>query len=371
MKIKNRVYITATSSVSCTGENDETLFSNVCNGVSGLEQDKNFFLNATPSIGKLATSSDFYDALYQQCKNILTAKKMLNFKNTLLVIGSSVGGMQKTEEIFFRTNSYKDIDPDFHNIHTIATLLNQKFNFYDDISFSTACTSSANALGYAHEVLSKGLYENVLVVGVDSLSATTVGGFLSLGVLSSNTCTPFDVDRDGMNVAEAIACLFLETEASSNTAIEVCGVGYSSDAYHMTHPHPDGNGAKEAMQKALTCASLKAEKIDYINAHGTGTMANDSAEGNAIASLFSHKPYVSSTKSITGHTLGAAGALEAILSCFAIQKQMVFGNSLLKTPDNTVLNLPTVSMKSDITYVLSNSFAFGGNNTSLIFGKVV
>jgi len=125
------------------------------------------------------------------------------------------------------------------------------------------------------------------------------------------------------------------------------------------------------MQKALTCASLKAEKIDYINAHGTGTMANDSAEGNAIASLFSHKPYVSSTKSITGHTLGAAGALEAILSCFAIQKQMVFGNSLLKTPDNTVLNLPTVSMKSDITYVLSNSFAFGGNNTSLIFGKVV
>jgi 3-oxoacyl-[acyl-carrier-protein] synthase-1 len=173
-----------------------------------------------------------------------------------------------------------------------------------------------------------------------------------------------------MNVAEAIACLFLEIEPDSETAVEVCGVGYSSDAYHMTHPHPDGKGAQEAMQKALISSSLNAEQIDYINAHGTGTMANDSAEGNAIVSLFSHKPYVSSTKSITGHTLGAAGALEAILSCLAIQQQTILGNNLLNTPDNAELNLPRVCKKSNISYVMSNSFAFGGNNTSLIFGKI-
>jgi len=242
-------------------------------------------------------------------------------------------------------------------------------DFYDDISFSTACTSSANAIGYAHEVLSKGVYKHALVVGVDSLSQTTVGGFLTLGVLSSQPCKPFDVSRDGMNVAEAIACVLLESEPSAS-AVEVCGVGYSSDAYHMTHPHPDGKGAVSAMSNALASSSLKSEQIDYINAHGTGTIANDNAEANAIATLFSHKPYVSSTKSITGHTLGAAGALEAIIACMTIETQTIPKNTFLDVPENNELNLPVTSLKSKIDYVLSNSFAFGGNNCSLVFGKV-
>jgi len=369
MKIKNKVYITATSSSSCAGENNKVLFHNICHGKSGIKQDKNYFYDATPAIGKLCSHNTFHDELLLLCQNILDHSDLSSFKETLLIIGSSVGGMATTEELYFKTHNYKNIDPNFHHINTIVNVLNKKFDFYDDISFSTACTSSANAIGYAHEVLSKGIYNNALVVGVDSLSKTTVGGFLTLGVLSSQPCKPFDVSRNGMNVAEAIACVLLENTPTAN-AVEVCGVGYSSDAYHMTHPHPEGKGAISAMFKALTMSSIKPEQIDYINAHGTGTIANDNAEANAIARLFPHKPYVSSSKSITGHTLGAAGALEAIISCMSIQEQTLPKNTFLDTPENAKLNLPLESIESKIDYVLSNSFAFGGNNCSLVFGKV-
>lgn len=368
MKIKNKVFITATSSISCAGDNDKTLFANICTGNTGIQQDKNYFFESQPAIGKLSTNSKFYDALVLHCQNVLEQSKLESFKDTLLIIGSSVGGMNTTEEIYFETQNYKNINPDFHHINAIANVLNEEFDFYDDISFSTACTSSANAIGYAYEVLSKGVYKNALVVGVDSLAKITVGGFLSLGVLSSNPCKPFDVSRDGMNVAEAIACLLLENTPSEN-AVEVCGVGYSSDAYHMTHPHPDGRGAISAMSGALKSASIEPKHIDYINAHGTGTIANDNAEANAIATLFPNRPYVSSTKSITGHTLGAAGALEAIISCMVLKEQKYPQNTFLDIPENTNLNLPLISKEDEINYVLSNSFAFGGNNCSLVFGK--
>ena len=369
MKIQNKVFVTATSSISCAGNSNEILFSNICQGVSGIKQDHDYFFNAKPAIGKLVTTKTFYDELLLQCHNVLTQSKLTSFDDTLLIIGSSVGGMNRTEEIYAKTQNYKSIDPDLHHINAISNVLQKEFNFYDDISFSTACTSSSNAIGYAYEVLSKGIYKNALVVGVDSLSKTTVGGFLTLGVLSSQPCKPFDVSRDGMNVAEAIACLLLENEPSEN-AVEVCGVGYSSDAYHMTHPHPEGKGAIEAMTKALKSASIAVKKVDYINAHGTGTIANDHAEAKAITVLFPHKPYVSSTKSITGHTLGAAGALEAIISCMIIQKQTFPQNTFLNIPENMNINLPLVSIDAKIEYVLSNSFAFGGNNCSLVFGKV-
>ncbi|MEA3552888.1 MAG: beta-ketoacyl synthase N-terminal-like domain-containing protein, partial [Campylobacterota bacterium] len=245
--------------------------------------------------------------------------------------------------------------------------LNKNFNFYDDISFSTACTSSANAIGYGYEVLQKGIYKNALVVGIDSLCQTTVGGFLSLGVLSSNPCKPFDNQRDGMNVSEAIGCLLLETTPKDNST-EICGVGYSSDAFHMTQPHCDGS--QTCMQNALNSANIQHDQINYINAHGTGTVANDTAEAQSIAKVFKNSPKVSSTKSITGHTLGAAGAIEAIISDMIIQNQTIPTNTFLDDAQNEDLNFSNKTIKSEVNYILSNSFAFGGNNCSLIFGKV-
>jgi 3-oxoacyl-[acyl-carrier-protein] synthase-1 len=368
-KIDNKVYITATSSATCAGNNNQELFNSVIKGISGIRQDSNYFLGASPAIGTLKTRDDFYDVLITQCRNILETSSLNDFSDTLLIIGSSVGGMAKTEEIYFKTGSYEQIDPKYHNIQTIATVLNSTFNFYDDISFSTACTSSSNAIGYAYEVLSQGLYKNALVVGADSLSKTTVGGFLSLGVLSSEAAKPFDISREGMNVAEGIACLLLESEAKESS-VEVCGVGYSSDAYHMTHPNAEGLGAKSAMKRALLSAGIEAEKIDYINAHGTGTKANDNAEAQAIASLFGMDPYVSSTKSVTGHTLGASGALEAIISMMIIEEGILPKNLFLDKAENREISLLKESKKHKVEYILSNAFAFGGNNCSLIFGKV-
>ena len=367
MIIKNKVYITTSSSITCAGQNNNELFENICVGKTGIKRDDKYFYNSSPAIGKINSKNLFYQDLIFQCQNILDNSKLNNFKETLLIIGSSVGGMGTTEEIFFRTNSYKNIKPNLHNIDAISYILKQKFDFCDDISFSTACTSSANAIGYGYEVLRKGIYKNALVVGVDSLCQTTVGGFLSLGVLSSAPCKPFDTKRDGMNVSEGIACLLLETSPNEN-CVEVCGVGYSSDAYHMTQPHI--NGAKTAMSNALKSANIQSNQINYINAHGTGTIANDFSEANAICSIFSHNSKVSSTKSITGHTLGAAGALEAIIACMVIQNQIIPQSTALNIAENEELNLSTQTLKSNVEYVMSNSFAFGGNNCSLVFGKV-
>ncbi len=369
MTISNKAYITATA-VSCCGGNDETeLLKNILEQKSGIETDTEYFNNTPAAIGKITTEKNFFDLLIQKCRETLEKSALENFEDTLLIIGSSVGGINITESIFLKEGNYKNIDPDFHNIHAIELILNKEFKFKDGISFSTACTSSANALGYAKEVIEKGIYDNVLVIGVDALSKTTVGGFLSLGVLSSKPCRPFDINRNGMNVSEAVACLLIQNKPTSNS-VQIKGVGYSSDAHHMTHPHPEGTGAQKAMQNALDQANIRESQIDYINAHGTGTQANDSAEAKAIENLFSSKPYVSSTKSVTGHTLGAAGALEAVICKLLLNEQIIPANTFLAEAENKNINLLTKNIEQPLNHVMSNSFAFGGNNCSLIFGKL-
>ena len=370
MKKENRAYINNFESISCAGENSEELFVSICEKKESITLDSNYVKDRVVAIGKIKAKLTFQELLINKCKNVLNQSNLDNFENTLLVVGSSVGGMQNTEEIFFKEKSYKNINPSSHPINSIALILKENFNFYDDISFSTACTSSANALGYAKEVIQKGIYKNVLVVGIDSLSYTTVCGFSALSVLSSKPCTPFDKNREGMNVSEAIAVLLVQ-DCKSKDSIEICAAGYSSDAHHMTQPHPEGLGAKKAMENALFDAGITPQEIGYINAHGTGTQANDLAEVKAIDSVFNNfKPKISSTKSITGHTLGAAGALEAIVCCMVLKNQIIPPNKGLETIEYDNVNYSLEKKNSSINYAMSNSFAFGGNNTSLIFGLV-
>lgn len=369
MKIENKVYLTNTASMCCAGLDNNELFDNICESKTGIEQMKNYFHESSPAIGLIKSKNSFYDNLYNQVREILEKSDLCNYEETILIIGSSVGGMNNTEKTFFQTKRYSDIKPHLHHINAISYILNKKYEFKDSISFSTACTSSGNAIGYAYELLSKGIYKNALVVGIDQISKTTVGGFLSLGVLSSTPCKPFDISRDGMNVAEGIVSILLQTTPTQECT-ELCGVGYSSDAYHMTHPHPDGLGAQGAMLNALKCSNLQALDIDYINAHGTGTQANDEAEANAIATIFGKDVYVSSTKSVTGHTLGAASALEAIISSLILTNQVIPQSTSLENPENLNILYPRENIKTKVNYVMSNSFAFGGNNCSLIFGSV-
>lgn len=368
MKISNKAYINCFDAVCCAGQNSEDIFNAICQKKETISLDTHYVKDTTVAIGKMSLSTSFDEMLITLCQNVLNNSNLQNYANTLLVVGSSVGGMTQTEKIFFQDKSYKNINYKEHPIDAIAYKLKQTFDFYDDISFSTACTSSANALGYAKEVIAKGLYENVLVVGVDALSYTTVCGFHALSVLSSQPCTPFEEGRLGMNVAEGIAVLLVQSQKNEN-AIEICGVGYSSDAHHMTQPHPEGVGAKKAMSNAIKDGNIDLNEIGYINAHGTGTQANDSSELSAISQLFTqNKPYVSSTKSFTGHTLGAAGALEAVIACKALLKGVIPPSKNIQNIENKSVLYNNEPIQKELKYVLSNSFAFGGNNTSLLFG---
>jgi len=370
MNTQNReVYLQATSSCCSAGFSSNGIFDSILLGRSGVKKHKGFLSDGTDSaIGKIETMDSFDTLMLDNVEEILNNSTLENFHNTFLAVGTSVGGMAWAEHQFIKdSGSYKNIELEKQSIYSIAHTLNKKFNFKDSITFSTACTSSSNAIVFAKELIEAGAYDNVLVVGADSISYTTVNGFNALGVLSSEVSTPFDKNRTGMNVAEGIGAILFGTKPSK---IKLVGVGCSSDAYNITNPHPDGDGAKMAMQNALDNANLEANSIDYINAHGTGTVANDTAEGKAIAELFKHNPPISSTKSITGHTLGACGTIELIISAMAIERNTVPHNSNLIDRELDSLNLPKTPIKKEIKFALSNAFAFGGNNVSIILKRV-
>ena len=362
---RTRIFINAYDAISCAGGTAELMDAIYANR-TGISINESYMPDTPVALGSFE-GIGFFDALEKVCANVLEQSNLEDFSKTLLVVGSSVGGIAKSEQTYFAEGSYANIDPDEHAISVISDSLQKRFGFAATRSFSTACTSSANAMMIAQRLLRLGAYESALVVGADALCYTTVCGFYALSVLSNAPCTPFEQERLGMNVAEGVAALLLQTEAKSES-IEFCGSSGSSDAFHITNPDPDARGAVACMQAALDDAGITAEQIGYVNAHGTGTQANDAAEGNAIEQLMPHTPYVSSTKAITGHTLGAAGAMEAVICCEILKRQKVAPQCALTNPENPRLNLPREAVDTPLRYVLSNSFAFGGNNTALVFG---
>ncbi|MBS1584784.1 MAG: beta-ketoacyl-[acyl-carrier-protein] synthase family protein [Bacteroidetes bacterium] len=245
-------------------------------------------------------------------------------------------------------------------------------------TISTACSSSANALMLGARMIKQGLVKRAICGGCDALSRFTLNGFNSLKNVAKEPCKPFDRDRVGLNLGEGAAYLLLETEASAKERgarilAELSGYCNSNDAYHPTAPSPYGEGAYNTMQQAMKMAGLQPGDIGYINAHGTATINNDIAEGTAISRLFDGKiPYFSSTKPFTGHTLAAAGAIEAIFSIAAMREGIVLPNMNFDTPMEELPLAPNTQLVEhvDIQHVLSNSFGFGGNNVSLAFSAL-
>lgn len=235
-------------------------------------------------------------------------------------------------------------------------------------SLSTACSSSARALASARRLLRSGECDAVIAGGADTLCRLTVNGFASLEAISERPCLPFSANRDGINLGEA-AALFVVTRESGGIQLE--GIGESSDAYHVSAPRPDGSGALAAMRAALAQAGRDAGEIDYLNLHGTGTAHNDLVEATAIAQLFAVPPPCSSTKALTGHTLGAAGALEAAFCWLALDRRRlplhVYDGNY--DPELPPLPLVTKISEREPRLALSNSFAFGGNNAALLLGR--
>jgi len=245
-------------------------------------------------------------------------------------------------------------------------------------TISTACSSAANAILMGSDMIKNGEADIAICGGTDALTRFTINGFNALKNVDKNRLRPFDENRGGINLGEAAAYMILERDEniSSRGAMpyaRLAGYGNTNEAHHPTAPAPDGSGAYRTMKEALSNAGLSADKIGYINAHGTATLGNDLSEGSAIRDLFGKQvPPFSSTKSFTGHTLAASGAVEAIYSCMTLYHGFIPANLRFETPMQETGLIPQTSTKKNkhIRYALSNSFGFGGNNVSLIFEKV-
>lgn len=294
-------------------------------------------------------------------------------------MGTSTSGILQTELAYRRRDPVSGALPaDFiynttHNTFSVADFTRHYFGLTGPaVVVSSACSSSAKVFASARRMMATGLIDAALVGGVDSLCLTTLYGFNSLGLISTQPCRPFDAARDGISIGEAAAFALLERvpELLDENAVLLLGVGESSDAYHMSSPHPDGLGARMAMQAALEMAHLKAADIDYINLHGTATPSNDAAEAKAVAALFGSSTPCSSTKGASGHTLGAAGGLEAVICALALQHGLLPGGvNTQKLDPALALNYLLENREQAVSYVLSNSFGFGGTNCSLVFGR--
>jgi len=294
-------------------------------------------------------------------------------------IGTSTSGILETELAFRNRDRVTGLLPaDFvynksQNTYSVADFTRQYFKLTGPaVAVSSACSSSAKVFSTARRMIEAGLIDAAVVGGVDTLCLTTLYGFNSLGLLSTQACRPYDSARDGISIGEAAAFALLERPDANlkNDAILLLGIGESSDAYHMSSPHPEGLGARMAMQQALDSAGLAQTDIDYINLHGTATPSNDAAEAKAVSAVFGETtPPCSSSKGATGHTLGAAGAVEAVICALALQHAFIPGG-LNTTEVDAVLNLNYQLKNSDqvLARVMSNSFGFGGTNCSLIFG---
>jgi len=293
-------------------------------------------------------------------------------------MGTSTSGILETEQAF------RELDPvtgalpaglfysKRQNTYSVADFTRQYFELTGPaVAVSSACSSSAKVFSAARRMIEAGLIDAAVVGGVDTLCLTTLYGFTSLGLLSTQACRPYDTERDGISIGEAAAFALLERPTANTDAhaVMLLGIGESSDAYHMSSPHPEGLGARMAMLQALQTAGLNPSDIDYINLHGTATLSNDSAEAKGVSAVFGHDTPCSSTKGATGHTLGAAGAVEAVICALALQNGFIPGGINTREADPLLqLNYQLQNRDQALTHVMSNSFGFGGTNCSLIFG---
>jgi 3-oxoacyl-[acyl-carrier-protein] synthase-1 len=294
-------------------------------------------------------------------------------------MGTSTSGILETERAYRHRDARTGALPaDFHyaqtqNTYSLADFVQRYFGLQGpSFVVSSACSSSAKVFGNAARMMAAGICDAALVGGVDTLCFTTLYGFHSLGVTSRAPCRPYDTGRDGISIGEGAGFALLEKTPGADEASSwrLFGVGESCDAHHMSTPHPEGLGAKLAMQAALESAGCRPGDIDYINLHGTATRSNDASEDRAVFELFGGDIPCSSTKGSTGHLLGAAGITEAIISLLAIEHGLLPGSAHTETVDPALkCNYLIEGRDGPLRRVLTNSFGFGGSNCSLVLGS--
>jgi len=296
-----------------------------------------------------------------------------------VVLGTSTSGMHETELAYTTYLKSGGMPESFdficqHAWGATADFLKEELGLQGpSYAISTACSSSSKSIASAQRLIDAGVCDAVLAGGVDSLCQLTLYGFSSLDLVADSPCTPLDENRVGISLGEGSGLLLLERPSHEyQNCLHLLGYGESSDAYHMTAPHPEGEGAKAAMLEALAKSGLKAEAIGYLNLHATGTRMNDASEMKAVEQVFPHGISCSGTKGVTGHTLGAAGAIESIISLLAIEHAMLPGTMGLTNIDKA-FKMPVLkkTKHQKVNTVMTNNFGFGGNNASLIFGRLI
>jgi 3-oxoacyl-[acyl-carrier-protein] synthase-1 len=294
-------------------------------------------------------------------------------------MGTSTAGILQTEIAYRHRGADGSLPADFdyrrtHNTASIAEYVRERLALEGPCAaISTACSSSAKAFASAARFIEAGLVDAAVVGGVDTLCLTTLYGFNSLQLLSAQPCRPYDTAREGISIGEGAAFVLLERARPgvSGDTPALLGTGESCDAHHMSAPHPEGLGARMAMEAALATAGLSPAGIDYVNLHGTGTPSNDAAEDKAVVGLLGTRVPVNSTKGMTGHTLGAAGAVEALISVLAMTDGFVPTSPGTRILDDKLrAHYEITGGARELRRVMSNSFGFGGSNCSLVFGRL-
>lgn len=394
-----RVLVTGMGIISAIGENLKENHASLRQGKTGIAQASHFesryaallpfgecvsgnerlkaLLNLADSTGYTRTDLLASKAFAEAITDAKLSQEQISSFDTALISATTVGGMCLTDQLYedanLKTSGSEYLEAYSCAAHTIKLLEKYKVRGFSD-TINTACSSSANAILMGARLIRSGRAKRVIVGGVDSLAKYTVNGFNSLKILSAEACKPFDENRDGLNLGEAAAYLVLEGEevvGDKKVYAEVAGYGNANDAHHPSAMSDEATGAIRSMQEAVASAGIGFDRIDYVNAHGTGTTNNDAVELFGMSQLFDTIPPFNSTKSYTGHTLGAAGAVEAIFSILSIVHNEIFASLHVKTPMSSHNARPVSAYTLDkkLSYALSNSFGFGGNCTSLVFLK--
>ncbi len=310
------------------------------------------------------------------------AKQRYGAHRIAVVMGTSTSGILETEHAYRERDPSTGRLPDWytpryqytHNMFSLGHFVRTCLGLQGPaMVISTACSSSAKVFATAARLMQAGLCDAAVVGGVDSLCLTTLYGFSALQLLSAAPCRPCDEDRDGLSLGEAAGYALLEfrERVGGRGTVALLGYGESTDGYHMSHPHPEGAGAVRAIRDSLARAALRAEDIEYINLHGTATRANDSVEDKAVYSIFGARPACSSTKGWTGHTLGAAGITEAVISTLCLAQGLMPGTLNCRRVDPSLKSrILRENQIGSMSYAVSNIFGFGGNNCSLVLGKL-
>ncbi|MEO6306098.1 MAG: beta-ketoacyl-[acyl-carrier-protein] synthase family protein [Bacteroidia bacterium] len=395
--MSTRVHITGIGIISAIGNNIEETFLSLSECKTGIGKinhlstiHKNDFLvgevkQSNEELSKIAGVKNYNRTTLLgliAAKEALQNSGIKNIKEarTGFISSTTVAGMCHSELLykdFFENKTNENfIDSHFSGVSTddIAGIIG-----IDEYvtTISTACSSAANAVMLGARLIKNNILDRVVVGGVDALSKFTLNGFNTLMILDTEWCKPFDENRKGLNLGEGAAFLVLESDeqvkkSNKKSLALVTGYGNANDAFHQTASSVEGYGAFLAMQAALKVASISHQKIDYINAHGTGTPNNDSSEGIAMQTIFENKvPKFSSTKAYTGHTLAAAAAIEAVISILSMQNNMIFPclNRSAQMHELTSSPVSVIEKNVNLEHVMSNSFGFGGNCSSLIFSK--